>query len=166
MGPLLVWRRERDDSPLRGSPFGPTCGRSASLSEAVEPCLSYIEGSNPRAEYEKSPRKAGFFHIWRRERDSNPRYGVTVYTLSRRAPSATRTSLQNRASAHDQLSCFVTTEHATHSSLQGQPKVVFPAPMKVRKIKPDGLKAQVRRHFAPCFTLVRQTGIKSPSPRT
>ncbi len=32
--------------------------------------------------------------IWRRERDSNPRY-VAVYTLSRRAPSATRTPLQN-----------------------------------------------------------------------
>ena len=28
------------------------------------------------------------------ERDSNPRYGDTVYTLSRRAPSATRTPLQ------------------------------------------------------------------------
>ena len=32
--------------------------------------------------------------IWRRGRDSNPRYGITVYTLSRRAPSATRTPLQ------------------------------------------------------------------------
>lgn len=32
------------------------------------------------------------FVYWRRERDSNPRY-VAVYTLSRRAPSATRTSL-------------------------------------------------------------------------
>ena len=30
-----------------------------------------------------------------RERDSNPRY-VSVYILSRHAPSATRTSLQNR----------------------------------------------------------------------
>ena len=32
--------------------------------------------------------------MWRRGRDSNPRYGITVYTLSRRAPSATRTPLQ------------------------------------------------------------------------
>jgi hypothetical protein len=31
--------------------------------------------------------------MWRRVRDSNPRY-VAVYTLSRRAPSATRTTLQ------------------------------------------------------------------------
>ena len=32
--------------------------------------------------------------IWRRERDSNHRYGVTVYTLSRRAPSTTRPPLR------------------------------------------------------------------------
>ena len=31
--------------------------------------------------------------VWRRERDSNPRY-VAVYTLSRRAPSTTRTPLR------------------------------------------------------------------------
>ena len=30
----------------------------------------------------------------RRLRDSNPRYPLEVYTLSRRAPSTTRTSLQ------------------------------------------------------------------------
>ncbi|KTD11240.1 hypothetical protein Ljam_0434 [Legionella jamestowniensis] len=33
--------------------------------------------------------------IWRRERDSNPRY-VAVYTLSRRAPSTARPSLLKR----------------------------------------------------------------------
>ena len=31
--------------------------------------------------------------IWRRERDSNPRYAINVYTLSRRAPSTTRPPL-------------------------------------------------------------------------
>ena len=31
---------------------------------------------------------------WRRERDSNPRYAMNVYTLSRRAPSTTRTPLR------------------------------------------------------------------------
>ena len=30
---------------------------------------------------------------WRRERDSNPRYVINVHTLSRRAPSAARSSL-------------------------------------------------------------------------
>src|SRR6188472_4003566 len=32
----------------------------------------------------------------RRERDSNPRYAMNVYTLSRRAPSTARTSLQSQ----------------------------------------------------------------------
>jgi hypothetical protein len=31
---------------------------------------------------------------WRRERDSNPRYAINVYTLSRGAPSATRPPLR------------------------------------------------------------------------
>jgi hypothetical protein len=35
----------------------------------------------------------GYTAKWRRGRDSNPRYGVTVYTLSRRAPSTARTPL-------------------------------------------------------------------------
>ena len=33
-------------------------------------------------------------NAWRSGRDSNPRYGVTVYTLSRRAPSTTRPPLR------------------------------------------------------------------------
>src|SRR5262249_61940740 len=31
---------------------------------------------------------------WRRERDSNPRGGISAYTISNRAPSTTRTSLR------------------------------------------------------------------------
>ena len=34
---------------------------------------------------------------WRREWDSNPRYAVNVYTLSKRAPSAARPSLRGTA---------------------------------------------------------------------
>ena len=41
----------------------------------------------------KRREKSSLQKIWRRERDSNPRY-VAVYTLSRRAPSATRPSLR------------------------------------------------------------------------
>jgi hypothetical protein len=37
---------------------------------------------------------AGVAFLWRRETDSNPRYPFEVYTLSRRAPSTTRTPLQ------------------------------------------------------------------------
>src|SRR6266571_5549616 len=33
---------------------------------------------------------------WRRERDSNPRGGISAYTISNRAPSAARTSLRTR----------------------------------------------------------------------
>ncbi len=34
---------------------------------------------------------------WRRERDSNPRGGISAYTISNRAPSAARTSLRTSA---------------------------------------------------------------------
>ena len=43
---------------------------------------------------QKTPLMRGFLFMWRRARDSNPRYAINVYTLSRRAPSATRTALQ------------------------------------------------------------------------
>src|SRR3990172_7244966 len=33
---------------------------------------------------------------WRRERDSNPRGGISAYTISNRAPSTTRTSLRDK----------------------------------------------------------------------
>jgi hypothetical protein len=32
----------------------------------------------------------GLFYCWRRRRDSNPRYAINAYTLSKRAPSATQ----------------------------------------------------------------------------
>ena len=41
-------------------------------------------------------RPEGDLRIWRRERDSNPRY-VAVYTISSRAPSTTRPPLQQAA---------------------------------------------------------------------
>ena len=47
----------------------------------------------------------GAFTIWRRERDSNPRYAINVYTLSRRAPSATRTPLRKP-------NCILLSPHA------------------------------------------------------
>ena len=40
---------------------------------------------------------------WRSRRDSNPRYGVTVYTLSRRAPSTTRPLLRMSVCANSAL---------------------------------------------------------------
>ena len=46
---------------------------------------------------------------FRRERDSNPRYAVNVYTISNRAPSATRTPLlaRKRILTKNQLVCLV-----------------------------------------------------------
>ena len=55
------------------------------------------EGSRPSVHRtnKKAPACTGAFSfVWRRERDSNPRYAINVYTLSRRAPSATRTPLR------------------------------------------------------------------------
>src|SRR5699024_7599648 len=44
----------------------------------------------------KSPWKQGLFEYWRTERDTNPRYAMNVYTLSRRAPSTTRPPVQKK----------------------------------------------------------------------
>src|SRR4029453_2763548 len=40
--------------------------------------------------------------IWRSGRDSNPRYGFAVYSLSRRAPSTTRPPLRRTGLVHHQ----------------------------------------------------------------
>ena len=57
----------------------------------------FIEGSNNFLEaINKNARaRRAFLLIWRRERDSNPRYAINVYTLSRRAPSAAQPPLRN-----------------------------------------------------------------------
>ena len=57
------------------------------------------------ARYQKGPALRSLSGIWRRERDSNPRYAINVYTLSRRAPSATRTPLRNRATSYQVSVC-------------------------------------------------------------
>ena len=63
-------------SPLRGA-----LRASKTLARFVE------QGSNPQPAQQKCKRpRMGPFTFWRRERDSNPRYGITVHSLSRRAP--------------------------------------------------------------------------------
>ncbi len=54
---------------------------------------SYRCSSNP-ALYISRVRTPLFLIIWRRERDSNPRWAFNPYSLSRGAPSAARPSLQ------------------------------------------------------------------------
>ena len=89
---LFVWRRERS---LRTS----LCSRDTctSMCIGIHTFYRYIEGSNPLLAIHKKGACKPLFYGWRRGRDSNPRYGVTVYTLSRRAPSAARTPLQKFA---------------------------------------------------------------------
>src|SRR6185312_3085628 len=53
----------------------------------------------------------GYLRRWRRDRDSNPGY-LAVYTLSKRAPSATRPSLQR---CTGQLIDFTTYGHGDSS---------------------------------------------------
>ena len=43
--------------------------------------VTYVSGINCYPCVRYGPNK-----LWRRERDSNPRYAINVYTLSRRAP--------------------------------------------------------------------------------
>lgn len=55
---------------------------------AIPICLSLLR----KAGIKKPPKRRFFF--LRRKRDSNPRYPFGAYTLSRRAPSTTRTLLR------------------------------------------------------------------------
>ncbi len=74
----------------------------------------------------KSPNSKGPFGIWRRERDSNPRY-VTVYTLSRRAPSTTRTPLQ-KFSIVRESGVFSTVSRKEHAGVLVTPGILPFAP--------------------------------------
>src|SRR5206468_2325001 len=51
---------------------------------------------------------------WRRERDSNPRGGISAYTISNRAPSTARTSLRNELRDRAR-------QRGSRSSLPGRP---------------------------------------------
>jgi hypothetical protein len=62
-------------------------------------CLSDAQKNTPRLGFSAHHRKSESWApmiVWRRERDSNPRYAFDVYTLSRRAPSTTRPPLRIR----------------------------------------------------------------------
>ncbi len=58
----------------------------------LKPSRVRIPSSAPA--HEKSPAMPGSCVCWRRAGDSNPRTGHTRYSLSRRAPSATRSALR------------------------------------------------------------------------
>ena len=72
-------------------PSGPRYARSDSLRANRSNRRVLIKSSTPLIKRE-APR-GGLSLYWRRGRDSNPRYAINVYTLSRRAPSTARPPL-------------------------------------------------------------------------
>ena len=101
----LGYLRTRDRSRLFGgergidskrdciSRFDP-CGAPAAVqiaSQFVEPRVLI---KPPFQTDIKKPRVAGLFYVWRRERDSNPRCAINVYSLSRGALSTSQPSLR------------------------------------------------------------------------
>src|SRR5690606_37425392 len=87
------------DLSRRPSMAGALRGGSAALRRANRQSLPVcrIRGGfliHRPAKYEGGPPAGGPLRIWRRGRDSNPRYAFGVYTLSRRAPSTARPPLR------------------------------------------------------------------------
>ncbi len=84
-------------TPTAGSrrPSGPPCGRPKSLPAILSnrACGPGLSSSLPLNQTQKNPALAGLFCVWRRERDSNPRYAINVYSLSRGALSTSQPSL-------------------------------------------------------------------------
>jgi hypothetical protein len=76
----------------------PRCARAAAPSKsAILPICRTRAGSSthPHPQTKKrGPQSGPLFFVWRRGRDSNPRYAFGVYTLSRRAPSTARPPLR------------------------------------------------------------------------
>ena len=84
-------------------PFSHPCGAAAAR---LRRCLAPLRGArlepkgSHRASLTPKQKKAplrGPFSVWRRERDSNPRWAFNPYSLSRGAPSAARPSLPGAA---------------------------------------------------------------------
>ncbi len=100
LGPLCwVWRRVRDYSALCASPFGPSPAATfgCRCASPVEPSfsMSRVRISIPRGPYVRKGPLGPLCWVWRRVRDSNPRWAFDPYSLSRGAPSTTRPTLRN-----------------------------------------------------------------------
>ena len=102
-GTVVAWRRSqvapasRRNSPiafglicrLPNAYFGDFCPTGMAVGWEVSG-YNTIPGAGTRICYRFLWQK------WRRGRDSNPRWGISPYSLSRGAPSATRPPLRNR----------------------------------------------------------------------
>ena len=76
----FFWHAQRDSlSPAGSVRVG---------SDSPPDCHSLPTRSNPTIyiEKQKHPTKSEVFCFWRKERDSNPRNGISVHTISSRAP--------------------------------------------------------------------------------
>ncbi len=111
-GALFVFVAEREGWALRLRLRARDCAVGAARVElASHPMLA-------RPENEKGP-DGPLFIFWRRERDSNPRYAINVYSLSRGALSTTQPSLRNffllarRFRASQRGSKFYSTQSST-----------------------------------------------------
>ncbi len=112
------------DSPLRGAGFASVLHQRVALAGRTEGF-----SSKPHApDKTKGPDKRGLLFYWRRARDSNPRYATNVYTLSRRAPSATRTALQINCLFYPICPSWTGQEHAACSLLG-----LAPSPLRGRR---------------------------------
>ena len=78
--------------------------------------------------------------VWRRGRDSNPRYAINVYTLSRRAPSTTRPPL--RIPDYLQAAC---TEACCAADAKGIQKWALP------QLRRGGFRVNFGKIFAGTF---------------
>ena len=88
------WRRSRDVRVFAAR-IREACGLAPSAENC--PLGSFpLAGSNPSTtpDNEKRPRLRALAFKWRRSRDSNPRCPCGAYSLSRRAPSASRSLLR------------------------------------------------------------------------
>ena len=133
MGPFVHVVSERGmDSGLRPSPLRGALRASAIAPLALLASNRILHPMLTRPEKEEGPDGPLFF-FWRRERDSNPRYAINVYSLSRGALSTTQPSLRIRAttsaSVPKYLTCRTTvrvsprwTRHGTYGARGRQPR--------------------------------------------
>jgi hypothetical protein len=84
------WRRGRDDRRRFASPLS----RRAPPASARTPVVDSNAGSNWLTNSQRGRGRPIVSRFWRRGRDSNPRYGVTVNLLSKQAPSTARPPLR------------------------------------------------------------------------
>ncbi len=92
-------RPERFELPTLG--FVDRCSIQLSYGRIEKP-VTYIDSSQSEGLSAPFPVKSihSSDRIWRRERDSNPRWAFDPYTLSRGAPSTTRPSLRCQLLTH------------------------------------------------------------------